>query len=85
MIKIDWDQIPKTNVGEVKGLLQDLIKLLQTFDELMVKLEFELPNSIDYTSISFYVYTANFEKLIELGKKLESEYERKLIYFMEAI
>lgn len=85
MPKIDWANISKADVGELKGILLSLVKLLENFDSTVVKLGFESPTSIDYTSVSFSIYVAKFDGLLVLGQKLEDEYERKINQFTGAI
>jgi hypothetical protein len=79
--QIDWKDIPKSKVAELKELLSLLVALLENYDKTVETLGFETLNTLDYTSIRFSIAIADYTNLIRLGEKLEQEYLDKITRF----
>lgn len=82
---INWDNIPKSQVVELKEALQSLVTLIAKHEEVILSLGFEVLKPIDVLAFNFLLFTANHEALIKLGKRLEQIYQSKLVEFQTQI
>lgn len=74
---INWESIPKHQVAELKEALQNIVKLIENHEKVVVSLGFEVLKPIDSLSFNFAIFTANYEAAIWLGKHLERIYQSK--------
>jgi hypothetical protein len=78
---INWSEIPKSKTAELKELLGEVVTLLEKHDQVVELLGLETLSTIDYTSARFSIFVARHSDLIQLGERLEQEYQNKLQRF----
>lgn len=82
---INWDNVPKSQVVELKEALKNLVTLIANHEEVVLNLGFEVLKPIDTMSFNFAIFKANHAAAIELGKHLEQIYQSKLVEFQTQI